>query len=236
MSRRLHSLSRIISRPFKKSTHFFQSPFRSTQTTTKWKSKLATLHTKMDVTETESLYDDWASSYDECLDEWGYKVPSIAADLFKTHYSENNNKQKETKVFDLGCGTGLVGKELVETNSDFDFLIFGSDLSAAQFPMAESKGYHHLQQWDLNEFPFPFDDNGFDALTCCGTLTYAVDKVKLFCEWSRITKDEAIIICSHRSDQMKEDLVCFEQMEKEGKWIRLHLSDPVPYLPNNENY
>ena len=63
-----------------------------------------------------------------------------------------------------------------------------------------------------------------------------MDKVKLFNEWSRITKNEAIIICSHRSDQMKDDLICFEQMEKEGKWTRLHLSDPVPYLPNNENY
>ena len=93
----------------------------------------------MDKNETESLYDEWSSSYDECLEEWGYKVPSITADLFKTHYERIENKK--IKVLDLGCGTGLVGKELIALNEDCDFLICGSDLSTAQFPMAQSKGY-----------------------------------------------------------------------------------------------
>merc|ERR1712154_1937 len=123
----------------------------------------------MDKKETESLYDDWASSYDDCLAEWGYKVPQITADLFSTHCAAFDGM----KVFDLGCGTGLVGKELMAINEKI--FIFGSDLSTAQFAMASAKGYGHLQQMDLNELPFPFWDDSFDALTCAGTLTYAVD-------------------------------------------------------------
>merc|ERR1712129_375192 len=141
-------------------------------------TRLATSHKTMDMEETESLYDDWASSYDECLNEWGYKVPSITADLFKTYFTQNNNdnndKPDRIKIFDLGCGTGLVGKEIIATNADA--ILHGSDLSVGQFPMAEKKGYSELTQWDLNKFPFPFEDSTFDALTCAGTLTYAVDR------------------------------------------------------------
>jgi len=73
-------------------------------------------------------------------------------------------------------------------------------------------------------------------MTCAGTLTYAKDKVRVFDEWCRITKPGAIIIVSHRSDMMEEDLQYFETMEKNGKWSKLELTDSVPYLPNNENY
>mmetsp|Transcript_24002 Transcript_24002/g.20989 ORF Transcript_24002/g.20989 Transcript_24002/m.20989 type:complete len:120 (+) Transcript_24002:3-362(+) len=102
--------------------------------------------------------------------------------------------------------------------------------------MAKDKGYVDLQQWDLNEFPYPYKNNEFDVLTCAGTLTYAQDFIKVFDEFCRITKPGSIIIMTHRSDMMNKDLQYFQQMEKDGKWTQLELTDSVPYLPNNENY
>lgn len=184
--------------------------------------------------DTESLYDDWAISYDDCLEEWGYKVPTITADLLNKYFSFDTNNENKVKIFDLGCGTGLVGKAIINLNKNFE--IYGSDLSTGQFPMAKDKGYIDLQAWNLNEFPYPYKENEFDILTCAGTLTYGEDKIKVFDEWCRITKPGAIIICSHRTDMMINDLQYFQQMEKNEKWTQLELTDSVPYLPNNENY
>eukprot|EP00484_Ammonia_sp_Unknown_P000959 CAMPEP_0197020712 /NCGR_PEP_ID=MMETSP1384-20130603/1579_1 /TAXON_ID=29189 /ORGANISM="Ammonia sp." /LENGTH=205 /DNA_ID=CAMNT_0042448391 /DNA_START=250 /DNA_END=867 /DNA_ORIENTATION=+ len=188
----------------------------------------------MEKQDTESLYDEWAAQYDQCLEDWGYKVPHITADLFKQNYA-GFGEQKEIKLFDLGCGTGLVGKYIRDIEN-VNVVLFGSDLSAGQFPMATQKGYKELQQWDLNQFPYPYNENAFDVLTCCGTLTYAQDFNAVFTEWCRITKPGGIIICTHRSDMMQTDVKHFDQMEQSGKWKKLALTDPVPYLPNNENY
>ena len=204
----------------------------SAERTKDWKERLATANANMTTQEIEALYNDWGASYDECLEEWGYRVPAIMSDLLRSHCREYESAQ--IKVFDLGCGTGLVGKEIKQNAKDA--VVIGSDLSTGQFPMAADKGYDELQQWDMNELPFPFDDDEFDALSCAGTLTYAVDKVKLFEEWCRITKAGAIIICSHRSDFMECDLQYFEEMEQKGLWTKVQHTDSVPYLPGNENY
>jgi len=237
MLQRVSRITNILSYSSKKPSQILKfSLSLRTNKTGEWKERLATSHTKMNTTAdfTESLYDEWAEQYDACLEEWGYKVPTITANLLKANCEDYDKKQ--IKLFDLGCGTGLVGNEIRKQHQDIDAVIYGSDLSSGQFPMAKDKGYQDLQQWDMNKFPFPYKDNEFDVLTCAGTLIYAVDKVELFNEWCRITKPGSIIICSHRSDLMEDDVKYFDQMEKDGKWTKLQLTDPVPYLPNNENY
>ena len=125
---------------------------------------------EMNSEETANLYDEWAADYDEVLEKWGYKVPNITADLFNKHYGGTNNIPA---VLDLGCGTGLVGKEIIKNLRCKGVKMYGSDLS--QDTNGKDKGYIDLQQWDLNEFPYPYKDNEFDVLTCAGTLTYAQD-------------------------------------------------------------
>jgi len=207
---------------------------RRAQSATEWKTKLASLHGSMDVKETKSLYDDWAKDYDSCLQEWGYKVPDITADLLKENLHRLPKTQQLT-LFDIGCGTGLVGK-CVQQISDTKVTVHGCDLSDGQFPFAREKGYAELKTWDLNAFPYPYETSSFDVLTCCGTLTYAQDFVKIFKEWTRITKPGGLIICTHRSDMMERDIKFFEQMETKKIWKKIKLTDSVPYLPNNENY
>lgn len=183
--------------------------------------------------DTANLYNEWASDYDQVLKMWGYQVPSITANLFNKYYHHNN--KEEINIFDIGCGTGLVGQEIKKYIKE-SVNLFGSDLSEGQFSMAKEKGYNDLKQWDLNKYPYPYKNNQFDVLTCVGTLTYAQDFSKVFDEFCRITKPGSIIIMTHRSDLMENDLKYFKEMENNGKWTKLELSDSVPYLPNNENY
>ena len=68
-------------------------------------------------------YDEWGTDnkYDKDMVEWDYTGPKETVDTFKK-YANN----KEIKIYDAGCGTGLVGVELKKYGyTNFD----GVDLS-----------------------------------------------------------------------------------------------------------
>eukprot|EP00483_Globobulimina_turgida_P012278 UN12300 len=140
-----------------------------------WKNKLSTINKLLDSEETANLYNEWANEYDESVQEWGYVIPSVMANLVKTHLA-NEARSKQLKLFDLGCGTGLIGQELIAKHCDIDVKIFGCDLSDQQFDITKERGYYGLQQWNLNNYPFPYKDHEFDIITCGGTLTYSQEK------------------------------------------------------------
>ncbi len=66
-------------------------------------------------------YEKWGDKYDQDMVDWNYTGPKETVTIFKK-YTVN----KDSKIFDAGCGTGLVGIELKKigyTN------IHGADLS-----------------------------------------------------------------------------------------------------------
>jgi SAM-dependent methyltransferase len=55
------------------------------------------------------LYSEWASTYDRTMvDGLGYTSPGLLTDLFARCVA-----WRDQRVLDLGCGTGLVGAQLV---------------------------------------------------------------------------------------------------------------------------
>ena len=54
-------------------------------------------------------YDEWGTNnkYDQDMIDWKYTGPKEAVETFKK-YANN----KKIKIYDAGCGTGLVGAEL----------------------------------------------------------------------------------------------------------------------------
>ena len=54
------------------------------------------------------VYEDWAPSYERNLQQdYGYIAPQLAAEAFAAHCPDT-----DTRILDLGCGTGLVGQAL----------------------------------------------------------------------------------------------------------------------------
>ena len=109
----------------------------------------------------KKIYEDWASTYEENLQEdYGYIAPRIAADEFAANCSN-----RDLRILDLGCGTGLVGKELIARGFH---VIDGLDYSPRMLAEAEKKGiYCNLLVGDMTQ---PLNLNGpcYDAAIAVG--------------------------------------------------------------------
>ena len=91
-----------------------------------------------------SFYDDAARQYDEILlSEIGYVSPTVCAHAVAQHLPDRN-----AKLIDLGCGTGLAGAALSALGYEN---IDGIDFSAEMLAVAESRNcYTKLALADLN--------------------------------------------------------------------------------------
>ena len=87
-------------------------------------------------------YDEWGikNKYDQDMVDWNYTGPKESVNVFKK-YALNKN----IKILDAGCGTGLVGVELKKYNY---LNIDGADLSKKLLDLVPKGYYKKLEQTD----------------------------------------------------------------------------------------
>lgn len=115
--------------------------------------------------DSKTFYDEWAADYDaDLIDEYGYSAPKITVNKFSTLLPN-----RESSIVDVGCGTGLVGKELANQGySNID----GYDISPEMLKIAHlSKVYRKLKEIDLNKGSKK-KSNPYDTLICVGSFGY----------------------------------------------------------------
>ncbi len=131
-------------------------------------------------------YDEWGKNnkYDKDMVEWDYTGPKETVEAFKK-YANN----KEIKIYDAGCGTGLVGVELKNSGyTNFD----GVDLSQKLLDLVPKGLYKNLSKADLNK-SLNIKDNEYDAVLCVGTFTFGHVKPLALDEFIRITKNKGLL-------------------------------------------
>ena len=95
--------------------------------------------------EVMKYYDEWGeeNKYDKDMVDWNYTGPKETTEVFIRY-----NKYKEAKIYDAGCGTGLVGVELKKYGyKNF----FGADLSQKLLDLVPKNLYQKLDKVDLNK-------------------------------------------------------------------------------------
>ncbi|MBL6856466.1 MAG: class I SAM-dependent methyltransferase [Rhodobacteraceae bacterium] len=116
------------------------------------------LKTQNDINE---LYDEWADSYDDEVEENGYVSPARTASALTQFLP------LEAPIFDIGCGTGLSGVAL--NNSGF-LNIHGSEINLSMLVNAKKKKvYKSLIQGTINN-PFPGPPGTYDAIVAIGVI------------------------------------------------------------------
>jgi len=188
----------------------------------------------------QAHYNEQAPEYEETLvDKWGWDTPHLTVEAWMKHEKRAQTEEKQV-VYDLGCGTGLVGSELLRRGAR-DIALVGADFSVGPMAQIEEKRpgvYAALHQVNMNEFPHPFPDNAFDGAICSGALSYCTHFEELWAELARVTKRDSLIAISHRTDAMAEGggRAVIDAADSAGvlEWVE-HISE-VPYLALNPDY
>lgn len=121
-------------------------------------------------------YDKWARSYEVDVNSMNYAgYNSVCFKWQSYHTSLNSSSDSKVtgvkhKIFDAGCGTGLVGEALVSLVPRGLIEIYGGDVSANMLEIARSKNvYADLQIINLKE-ELPYKADSFDSVLCAGVF------------------------------------------------------------------
>ena len=91
-------------------------------------------------------------------------------------------------ILDIGCGTGLTGKALLECG---DWVLHGLDVSREMLDQADEKGiYDELILADLNK-PLAIADHTYAGAISSGTFTHGHVRADALCEISRVLRPGA---------------------------------------------
>jgi len=161
-------------------------------------------------------YDDWGikNKYDKDMIDWKYSGPKETVEVLRK-YAKNKN----IKIYDAGCGTGLVGVELKKFGyNNYD----GADLSQKLLDLVPKGLYKKLSKVDLNQ-DIEIKDNTYDAVMCVGTFTFGHVKPNALNEFVRITKNKGLI-CFTINEGIHEEYGFdkkIEQLNKDHLWKKL---------------
>ena len=135
-------------------------------------------------------YQDWTDNnkYNKDMVDWNYTAPQETVSVLKK-YALNKN----SKILDAGCGTGLVGIQLKK----YGYLnIEGVDFSQSMLDLVPQNIYQKIEKIDLNK-ALIFKDNIYDVVMCVGTFTYGHVKPRALDELIRITKNKGSVSYTH---------------------------------------
>ncbi len=175
-------------------------------------------------------YDNWASDYNETLADWRYEAPKQVASMLRAKLS------LKSVILDAGCGTGLSGKALLTAGFT---TIDGIDVSHRSLEIAGMTGaYRTLHKMDLQRLPLLIPDGHYDGLACVGVLTYLTDSVGTLQEFNRVVRSGGIVVVTQRSDLFveREFQSVLEGLLHDGDISQVSISEPRPYLPDNEEF
>jgi ubiquinone/menaquinone biosynthesis C-methylase UbiE len=142
--------------------------------------------------ELAALYDKWAKAYVADLSLAGYKAPENGAEHFRANLPKHLDPAT-AKVLDCGCGTGLVGAQLMLRTDRVPFCnLHGVDFSLGMLEQARDKPYRSLQQGNVLK-PLDIADNEFDSLVTVGMFTAGNVGPEALDQLMRIVKPGGIV-------------------------------------------
>ena len=132
--------------------------------TKKLDSRLDKVYQRID--DKPDLYDEWAATYDQDLiEDLGYVADAEACRVLISQVTE-----RKARILDAGCGTGLVGRRLMDAGYTN---LHGNDYSSKMLEKARTTGaYQTLEQHDLTLPLTP--ELLFDAAISVGVFAFSV--------------------------------------------------------------
>lgn len=116
----------------------------------------------------EELFDVFASDFDSVLADLNYDSPNIIAQYLREYF--NKKKREKLSFLDLGCGSGLCGKQLKKIFKKSTFI--GVDISSQMLKKAKEKNvYDKLVKGNITDC-FCSNNSLFDVVVASDVFTY----------------------------------------------------------------
>ena len=162
-------------------------------------------------------YNELSSHYEQIYLTAGYHDPLKCAELTKEIFGD---EAPNVQIFDMGCGTGLVGQYLKERGFVH---VIGVDASAGMLEKAREKAsYEELHELFLGKpetFPKEYH-NRFDAITAAGILAEGHLDNNVFEEMLIALKDKGYAVFATRTMYLEQYSYGqkIKELEEQGRW------------------
>ncbi|KAK6184767.1 hypothetical protein SNE40_007166 [Patella caerulea] len=145
--------------------------------------------------QTTGLFDEWVGAgsgpYENDVKTLGYQGPQLTAQYLAKYIPKNRD---QSKVLDVGAGSGLSGTELKRVGfTNVDWL----DPSENSIPPAKkTNAYSRFINEYLTAKPLDVAPDTYDAITCVGAFFEGCLPIECFTEMIRIVKPGGYIVMS----------------------------------------
>lgn len=102
------------------------------------------------------------------------------------------SKYQNKKILDVGCGTGIVLKELLKLNHNFE--LYGIDLSSKMISLAKKRLEEEVCLVRSDAEKIPYSENTFDLIICAHSFHHYPNPKKVLAEIRRVLKPKGILI------------------------------------------
>lgn len=146
------------------------------------------------------VYKEWCHKYEEDSVQLGYSGHKSVVSKWQDLCQSFPPSSPKYKIFDAGCGTGLVGDEIASVLPSFQskVALYGGDLSPDMLAIAEAKGiYEELKILNLKE-KLPYPAESFDCILCAGVFVQGHCGPDTLNHITRILKKNCFLIATIR--------------------------------------
>ncbi|XP_013781524.1 uncharacterized protein LOC106465832 [Limulus polyphemus] len=188
--------------------------------------------------ETLKSYTSVAPVYDEYMASAEHIGAKLTAETL-----DNLGLDKESKIVDIGAGTGALGMLLRERGYKNIDAIDGSE---AMLQVAETRNIYqnYTVAIIVKGKKLAVEDNVYDVAVLCAVFCPGNMGSDAFSEIIRIVKPGGIIIWAMRAPHLFADVsehfrngkfeADVEELVKKGKWRHFHMPKTIPYFHGNE--
>jgi SAM-dependent methyltransferase len=115
------------------------------------------------------------------------------------------NKGRDTRLLDIGCGTGRFTLPIAKR---FNCRITGADMSAEMLEKSKDKDRNGIVQWEIqNIHEMTYGDESFDLIFMSNVIHHCDAPLKALCECYRVLEDKGVILIRYGAmEQIREDV------------------------------
>jgi predicted TPR repeat methyltransferase len=141
-------------------------------------------------------YKKVASDYDNLLQQHKWQAPELLYKYLSKFI------QKDTKLLDIGVGTGISSQRF----HNRQVVLYGLDNSSDMLAICEAKGiFKEVLLFDILKDEIPYPEATFDYVICSGVFHFFSSLEEIFAKISRVIKCDGFfaftIIENYKNDQ-----------------------------------